>query len=801
MERKLYSFELLAHPDELLITHSKNVAEISLERFKSIKHNLNKILKPTIWEDLVYITGFSHDLGKATSYFQQYIKASDEEKERLKNQPETHHGLLGAIFTYWLIKTYLGKRQIEDKHPLVEFLPFLFFLIVKKHHGDLGNPLNDELFGEQFDYLEKQISTINKEELEHFLHSLSDNIKIEFDLCEFPKDIKLFVQNELKSPIKSTSIRKIFKDKFPQNIDSYVIFQFFYSLLLQSDKESVILERKSKKRNFIEPDIVCKYKEKKFGTPKLEIDKIRENIFQDALHTIENADLNQKIFSLNVPTGTGKTLTSLSVALKLRERLKNEEGFLPRIIYSLPFTSIIDQNYDVFNDVFNNPPSDLLLKHHHLADVVYKTKSEKNEEYDTNQAQFLIETWESEIIVTTFVQLFHTLLTNRNRSLKKFHKLANSIILLDEVQTIPIKYWLLVREVFKTLTEVFNSYIILITATQPRIFPENEIMELVPQKHIYFSKLNRVQLEFVHKDLPLKEFQEMLYNEISNSDKSFLIVMNTITSSLELYNALIRKEIDGELFYLSTNIIPKERLKRIQEIKTETKRRIIISTQLVEAGVDIDVENVWRDFGPLDSINQVSGRCNRNFAGELGNVKIIKLKDDKDRYFYRYIYGDSILQIMQTNDVFNENRLFKESEFLENISKYYKDIEDRMSDADSEKIICDVEKLQFDEIAKFRLIENEEYYKKDIFIEIDEEATTVWQKFIQIREMPLVERKLAFLKIKKDFYDYVISVPAKYVKESEYENTGVVYISKEEIESCYDEKTGWKRDEQGCYVF
>jgi len=791
----LFSFKLLARPGELLVEHSERVADLSIKRFKDYSHNLSIILEleGSILEDLVYTTGFSHDFGKATSYFQEYIKADNEEKQKLKNQPETHHGLLSAVFTYWLIKSYFKIKDITSKNSFLPFLPFLFFLMVKKHHGNLEDPINDELFSQQYDYLEYQIRELDKKEIEQLLSFLSKKVNVNFRMSEFPVNIKSFIKNEFRSQIKPTSIRKKFLKEFPDKIENYITFQFFYSILLQSDKESIVIEKRNKKRPRISTDIVRKFKKKKFGEPRTRIDQIREEIFIDSHRTINETDLSQNIFSLNVPTGSGKTLTALSVALRLRERLEKEKGFIPRIIYSLPFTSIIDQNYDVFHEVLNNPSSELLLKHHHLSELFYKSRND--DEYDTNQSQFLIESWESEIVVTTFIQLFHTLLSNKNRALKKFHKLANSIILLDEVQTIPIKYWLLIRAVLSKICEVFNTYIILMTATQPRIFPGEKIVELVPDKDKYFGKLNRVHLSFEKKDFALNDFEELILLSIIDSSESFLIVLNTINSSLHLYNFLIKKEIDRNvLFYLSTNIIPKHRTQRIRRIRDSRKKKIIISTQMVEAGVDIDVENVWRDFGPLDSINQICGRCNRNFGDRLGNVKIFQLKNEEGNYFYKYIYGDSPLSLIETINSFKGKTSFDENEFLKNIDNYYQKIEENMSNVVSENVIENVKKLRFDKISKFRLIENDDYYKKDVFIEYDEKAKEAWGKFIRIRKSSIFERKLAFKDIKRDFYDYVISVPIKYIEYDEFEDSGIVYVPNDKVALFYDSKSGWKRE-------
>jgi CRISPR-associated endonuclease/helicase Cas3 len=169
---------------------------------------------------------------------------------------------------------------------------------------------------------------------------------------------------------------------------------------------------------------------------------------------------------------------------------------------------------------------------------------------------------------------------------------------------------------------MFNIYFILITATQPEIFEPNQITELVPQKEKYFEQFDRVNLQFNTEKVTLNEYKEKCENALRSTDESYLFIMNTIGTSLDLFTYLQNCKFDADYFYLTTNIIPIHRQIRIENIKKSPKRKIIVSTQLVEAGVDIDIENVWRDFAPLESINQVCGRCNRNFSSKRGSVII-----------------------------------------------------------------------------------------------------------------------------------------------------------------------------------
>jgi CRISPR-associated endonuclease/helicase Cas3 len=349
----------------------------------------------------------------------------------------------------------------------------------------------------------------------------------------------------------------------------------------------------------------------------------------------------------------------------------------------------------------------------------------------------LIEGWNSEIIVTTFVQLFHTLISNKNRSLRKFHNVANSIVILDEVQSIPHEYWLLFKELTSSISKHLNTYFIFVTATQPLIFDESkgEIIELVENKKEYFKQFDRIRLHYLPEPLKMEDFKEKVRQDIEiDIDKDFLIVLNTINATKEVYKHLISpKNANTEYYYLSTHITPKERLERIQQIKNSKKRKVIVSTQLVEAGVDIDVDVVYRDMSTLDSINQVAGRCNRNYAiQKKGEVKIFTLRDDRQEY-YKYIYSSFLID--KTKEILSGTRIIEENQFLELNNKYFQKIKETQSNDKSRDLLQALNTLNYRCIQKsFHLIESE-YQKIDVFIELDENAHRVWQKFQALYEI------------------------------------------------------------------
>lgn len=825
-----HSFRLRSHPDKLLVDHLRRVGELSRSTVKEKVLNVDPREKDLL-TDVAYLMGVTHDLGKATRFFQEYIREEDEKKKRsLRSKETTHHGLLSAFFTYAVVKEYLKQSKTESNTQsqidgtVADYMPILSFLAVKRHHGNLINAMDEinEVDGEKERILkvaEEQIKSmdVDKAETEEILKSLISDGNI--NLRDFKIDLDYIISYILKEAPRDIGRREkrlIRGLKENTDLQLYFISQFLYSALLDADKTDAGLGKTDPNSNRLDipADLVDLYRERKgFASNTNSINDLRNQIYEDAMAGIAVWDLDDRILSLNVPTGTGKTLTSLSFALKLRERLKNEKKFTPRIIYALPFLSIIDQNYSVFEDVLAQGgdlvDSRLLLRHHHLAEVSYKT--EDNDEYKTEESLLLLEGWNAEIIVTTFWQYFYTLFSNKNKLLRKFNKLANSIIILDEVQAVPHQYWQLIHDATKILCEKFNSYVIFVTATEPLIFDEasGEIKEIVQKKDEYFHKLDRIELiPRIDKSLSQDEFKILLEKDLSgNPEKDFLIVLNTITSANEVYGFVQGLQLeDTEIFYLSTNVVPKERLQRIRDIKSSSekgkidnssrKRVVIVSTQLIEAGVDINADFVYRDFAPMDSINQVAGRCNRNSKSHKGTVSVFVLRDDRKDY-HKYIYDPFI--IGKTLDILRPiNGPIKESEFLDLNNRYFKAVKKGMGDEKSRENLSYLAQLSFKDLSKrFKLIE-EDYPRVDVFIELDEQAADIWRSYLDMKmEKNLKEKLIKKMQIRKNFSEYVISAPDKFAHSLIYEDSEIGYVSNAELDNYYDMETGFKRATAG----
>ncbi|MGI0080882.1 MAG: CRISPR-associated helicase/endonuclease Cas3, partial [Nitrososphaerales archaeon] len=465
--------------------------------------------------------------------------------------------------------------------------------------------------------------------------------------------------------------------------------------------------------------------------------------------------------------------------------------YTPRIIYSLPFITIIEQNYEVLKKVLlpisgagGKVPSELLLAHHHLSGVKFSTA---NNEYDINESEFLIESWSSEIVVTTFVQFFYSIISDNRGMSVKFHNIVNSIVILDEIQSLPYDLWELVRFAILFLANAFHTYFIFTTATLPMLLRENEIEEAVDHKELIYKRLHRVELLYEQEPCSLERAAHQTAELINQSSAiRILIVMNTLNDWARFGEFLETKfaseDVKGVRFlYLSSAITPKERWERIEEIRSfvpndSIQRLIVVSTQVIEAGVDLDFDLAFRDIGPLPSVLQICGRCNRSWKSYSPHpVRIFEVLNERGYGIHRsadLVYGSFLID--KTKQTLDGRKRIDEADFLELCNSFYDAIEKSASKDTARKIISAVASLDFRQktvFKEFKLIEEDNV---NFFVLLDQDARTLWSKYSGCIAQSQKETgslnkflsfRLSFSKIKTDFYMYVVSVP-RHIAES-----------------------------------
>ena len=331
-------------------------------------------------------------------------------------------------------------------------------------------------------------------------------------------------------------------------------------------------------------------------TPKTDLNRRRCEVLRACL---DGDRLERGLYTLTVPTGGGKTVASMAFALRHAVR----HG-MDRVIYVIPYTSIIEQTADVFRDIFG---AENVLEHHSNA-VIEVGEQDDAEKYRQLRAT---ENWDAPIVVTTAVQFFESMYSNRTSKCRKLHSIANSVVIFDEAQTLPREHLRPCVAAISALVSQFRATATLCTATQPALndlfakyAPGVTIRELCPDPVALFAALRRVRFE----QLGVTDAERL--TEGLAVLPQVLCIVNSRNAAQEVYAGLPR---DGS-FHLSTLMYPAHRRKVIAEIRQRLKKGLpcrVVSTSLMEAGVDLDFPAVFRELAGLDSVLQAAGRCNR----------------------------------------------------------------------------------------------------------------------------------------------------------------------------------------------
>jgi CRISPR-associated endonuclease/helicase Cas3 len=793
--------QFYSHPDKLL---SKHLQEVS---------TMAAAFCPQRYGEAARIAGIAHDFGKFTTFFQEYM-LKKKQQGKLKQ-----HGFISALF---------GAHNAFHRWGEDHFFPLAIYSSIYHHHGNLSDfkeilPSSMKNFGAAF---EENVD-IARRQVENIETNLKEVRKAYRDMLDeqlINGFIKGFNPHELLRKLLKLEYYYTVRGKYKRDT-SYFAHQFIYSSLIAADKLSASGENPTSIRFIQSPGIllardkiVQSRMEKNNKDSQGEINSIREDIFRRVQTNMELFADTQRIFTITSPTGSGKTWTGFCAATKLRDRL----GGNRKIVYVLPFTSIIDQNYKSIQELFHNSGEITdkerfyLLKHHHLSGQV---KEENEEGYDPASSpvfeQLLTEDWQSAVIVTTFVQFFESMISVRNRMLKKFHNYAGSIFLIDEIQALDIKYYPLVEYVLNILCREYDSRVILMTATRPVIFgssPNDRLpaMELLENYPDYYSRFNRTCLIPKLDKIGLEDFVQEIAALIKD-ETSCMVVCNTIKSSLRVFSLL--KKIFGEkrkVYYLSTNLVPAQRADRIDKIAADLEdgeNLILVSTQVVEAGVDLDFDIVVRDFAPLDSIIQCAGRCNRGgimFSYNRGIVYLFNVVNEKGDDYASFIYGTS--NLILTKELLRGRDRIEEREYLSLIEAFYNMIKKEISTQPAHDLIAALENFNMsrDGVSGFSLIKNNSGYI-DVLFRYNSRVEEAYQRFWEVIGIKdFQEKRNEYLKIKTILQKYTISLPAQFADVFEKRPLGEsnVFISlpPEGMADYYDEDTGFKRERDDSFL-
>ncbi|AST00697.1 CRISPR-associated helicase Cas3' [Geobacillus thermocatenulatus] len=797
--------------------HYDSVSEIRhllAEHLHNVAQNGQQLIPPTVrfpsLENrdvgvLAKIIMFLHDIGKYTDYFQSHLMEG-------KTSLLSSHAHISACFARALAKNCLDHVPDPEK----QVWAFIAYLCVRFHHG---NPTLKELFSNDiWSILEQQHANLSQKWIEVLtdlgLQEDGDFLQLpqHVDLCQWRSDTRHFLHmpQHMKGRLR--------KDYW------FFALYYFFSLLIDSDKLDSGGILPSVVKTVPAARVTDYIGAKHGGEMSSPMTEKRESARQQMLSVLKGLGDEQirkeKFFTITAPTGIGKTLASLECALYLQQRIAELEGYIPRIITAIPFINIIEQSRWDYEGVFGKDA--YVLTHHRLADFSFSAG--ESEELPLDQRLLLTEAWEADVVLTTFVQLFHSIFTNRNRPLKKFHKLAGSIIILDEVQALPEKYMPLIGAVVRKMAEYYGTRFILMTATQPQLLELGDRLlgqsfrkpvELLPSHREYFSSLTRTRLiSQIGRERNGEEFFN-LFLDTWQSHQSALIVVNTIRRSKEIYQLLKRAHSEGilrnvEIFYLSTNIVPWQRNQVIEAVRGRLDDPngnpvILVSTQAIEAGVDLNFDIGYRDLAPLGSIIQTAGRVNRSGErGELCPVYVMRLGDDA-----QYIYGSHHLNwTKKLLDMYEE---IPEPLFPSLLFDYYQKLAEHLPmDASRDlwnEAVC---RLDLDKLNEFQLIETDGV--ADVFVELTKEATKLadeYERVMTAENMPVYEKEAVLRRITTAMSQYMVQIRANRLVNSqlaEFVTRGGVkgnffWVSPNEVDKFYDMQTGFKDEGGEAYLY
>lgn len=639
----------------------KYIAHLDGEREQTVKEHLEgtarlsgEFAKKFGKEEWGYCCGYLHDIGKYSIEFQHKIRENGNER--------IDHSTAGA-------KVCMETGGI---YPVMSYC-------IAGHHAGLPNYGSSQDGGSE--------ATI----MGRMKKSLKD-YSVYKDEIEIPKVTTVpIAYGETKNPDFALS----------------VFIRMLYSCLVDADflDTEAFMKNGQIKRDAGESIEILFQKLEKYVAKWLlnkEIDTVNGRRTEILRNCLEAGKREKGLFRLTVPTGGGKTVASLAFAL--RHAVHNN---MDRVIYVIPYTSIIEQNAQIFRSILGD---ENVLENH--CNVDYGDSEE------WNPMKLAAENWDKPVVVTTNVQFFESLFGNKSSKCRKLHNIANSVVIFDEVQMLPTDYLKPCVAMIEELVNSFEASVVLCTATQPALQPFFQsgipAYELCPRLEEQFRFFKRTTFQNLDKIS-----EEALIEKLSEEYQALCIV-NTKKKAQVLYQALKGQGV----FHLSTSMYPKHRKRVLEEVRrclNAGERCLVLSTSLVEAGVDLDFHSVYRQLAGVDSVIQAAGRCNREGKRSL---------EDSNVYVFQFEEQERILgqrkQIDAAKILVSDG---KDISALETIEEYFSFLYHlKSSELDKKNIMGQFKgiKCNFLKVAEdFKMIEND---TKTVFIPVEEEAQDLLQQ-------------------------------------------------------------------------
>ncbi|MEW6131056.1 MAG: CRISPR-associated helicase Cas3' [Acidobacteriota bacterium] len=709
-----------SHPGKPLQKHLSGVVAKVKYRTANLPTSLN--LK------LAEIAALFHDLGKTNPYFQAKLRGESV-------NGYSSHAYLSA-YVFWNFCQNNREKVLSWVNRNEQC--FSLLTMIARHHGNLPD-FEDGLFNpDETRRLADFLSRHSDLPVSDFLQLLEPHEKFELSISES-------FQRELFKA-------RVIEDRNKQPLNFFLETQFCFACLLEADKrdagDNENYNRQNLRESYFEANFATKITEKlnSFGE-KNPLNNLRTAMRLESVERLrEKLPENKRVFTLSAPTGAGKTMMLLALAKEILAIDKNLS-----VIYSLPFLSITEQVEGICREIFdgNVLRIDSRAENQAIQELQKKLDDEQTDENVKKllQESFTETTFDHPFIITTFVQVFEALLSNRNAILLRLPSFSKTVFLIDEIQALPYRLYSFFTALLDEFCRQFDSYAIISTATMPHLdFPSAEIEgkklflnyqkpdELLNAPKYFREQIfNRYRvIRLLQTDFKISD----LARHIENRHDSSLVILNTIDDTKDLYALLSEGYGTDEYVLLNTHFTLEDRRKKIEHCQKRLQRKekvILISTQLIEAGVDIDFPTVYRDFCPLPSLIQSAGRCNRNGRLNFGDVFFFALQKANGKFSSELIYRDEAKAFLkfcrkELADLITESELFEIQKrfFQTEIGEYLEfgiHKQSNCKDGDREgvlNLVKAINKAAFEQLGKFKLID-EQYFGQEFRYYIPED--------------------------------------------------------------------------------
>ncbi|WP_300408729.1 CRISPR-associated helicase Cas3' [Lagierella sp.] len=573
-----------------------------------------------------FLAGALHDCGKADRRFQNKIINGSTEK--------VIHSSAGVKYIFTLARQ-LYKKGMKNYGDFIETASY----VIGAHHG-LFDSLRTDDNNNYFSSIHYKCF-YDKEGDYNYEDDILGFLK-EFEKLIIEKTGKSFSDYFLKAHEEYVEVfNRLDLDK--TNRKEFEFYNFITVRLLLSilktadvlDTINSIEEVIPREREFVSGEALLKSIEdvyKKFGEPKSKINKVKTKIADE----VKNKGFinGPGVYKLDIPTGSGKTLASSRYAAAAISTGKFE-----KLIYVTAFLSVLEQNAQELKKVFGD--ENVLEHHSNIVEDSNEIDEYKEDTIEFKNKEYLIDTWDERIVATTMVQFFNSLMKGKSGNIRRFASLINSVIVLDEVQSLPIETTYIFNLFCNYLSRIMGVNLVLCTATQPDFDNENieyrikygglneEEDSLYTMSEEDMKPFRRNKISLLNGTTEEASIEDIIKEIEMHKDRSTLIIVNTKKTATLIFNEIEEKYND--CYLLSTDFCPAHRKDIIKEMKEKLNLGvpvICVSTQLIEAGVDIDFQSLIRSFAGIDSLCQADGRCNRAGLLEFGEVKLVNLSNE-----------------------------------------------------------------------------------------------------------------------------------------------------------------------------